>query len=164
MRELVILAVEDEPEVRAAVVRDLEAFAGTIRVDQADDVGDARAAIGEAAAAGDRIGLIVADHRLPGGESGVDLLVSLHQDPATSGIRTILLTGQAGHEDTIRAINEAGLDHYLTKPWDPAELRTVAVDLLTSYVIESGIDPLRFARELDAPRLMEAYAARGRPD
>jgi two-component system chemotaxis response regulator CheY len=162
--ELLILVVEDEPEVRAEVVRDVEAFAGRIRVEQADDVADARAAIDEIAQAGDHVGLIVADHRMPGGENGVDLLVSLKADPATRAIRTVLLTGQAGHQDTIRAINDAGLDHYFSKPWDPNELAAVSVRLLTDYVIDAPIDPLRYARELDAPRLMEAFADRGRAD
>lgn len=164
MDELVILVVEDEPEVRAEIVRDLQAFSGRIRVEQADDVADARAAIDEVAQARDQVGLIVADHRLPGSETGVDLLVSLRADPATRAIRTVLLTGQAGHQDTIRAINEAGLDHYVSKPWDPDDLIAVCRQLLTDYVIGADIDPLRYARELDAPRLMEAFADRGRPD
>ncbi len=164
MNELVILVVEDEPEVRAEVVRDLQGFAGTIRVEQADDVADARDAIDEVEQAGDRVGLIVADHRLPGGETGVDLLVSLKQGAGTGTIRTILLTGQAGHQDTIRAINDADLDHYFSKPWDPSELVAVAAGLLTDYVIGAGIDPLRYVRELDGSRLMAAFAQRGRPD
>ncbi len=163
MDELLILVVEDEPEVRAEVVRDLS-FAGMIRVEQADSVADARDALDEVERAGDHVGLIVADHRLPGGESGVDLLVSLKENPATRAIRTILLTGQAGHQDTIRAINDADLDHYFSKPWDPEELAAVAVRLLTDFVIDVGIDPLRYARELDGPRLMSAFAKRGRPD
>jgi CheY-like chemotaxis protein len=162
--ELLILVVEDEPEVRAEVVRDLESFAGTIRVEQADAVADARDAIDELERAGDHVGLIVADHRLPGGESGVDLLVSLKENPATRAIRTILLTGQAGHEDTIRAINDADLDYYFSKPWDPNELAAVAVRLLTDFVIDVGMDPLRYVRELDGPRLMAAFAKHGRPD
>jgi CheY-like chemotaxis protein len=161
--ELLILVVEDEPEVRAEVVRDLS-FAGMIRVEQADDVADARVAIDEVDRAGDHVGLIVADHRLPGGESGVDLLVSLKEDSDTHSIRTILLTGQAGHQDTIRAINDADLDHYVSKPWDPNELAAIAVRLLTDFVIDVGIDPLRYVRELDGPRLMEAFAKHGRPD
>jgi CheY-like chemotaxis protein len=164
VNELVILVVEDEPEVRAEVVRDLESFAGTIRVEQADAVADARDAIDEVEQTGDRVGLIVADHRLPGGETGVDLLVSLKEDPATSTTRTILLTGQAGHQDTIRAINDAGLDHYFTKPWNPNELAAVAVRLLTDYVIGADIDPLRYMRELDGPRLTAAFAEHGRAD
>jgi two-component system chemotaxis response regulator CheY len=162
--ELVILVVEDEAEVRAEVVRDLEAFTDSIRVEQADDVADARDAIDEAELAGDHVGLVVADHRLPGGETGVDLLVSLETSPATRRIRTILLTGQAGHQDTIRAINDAGLDHYFSKPWDPAELAAVAIRLLTDYVISTHLDPLRYVRELDGPRLVEAFSERGRPD
>jgi len=163
VNELLILVVEDEPEVRAEVVRDLS-FAGMIRVEQADDVADARVAIDEVDRAGDHVGLIVADHRLPGDESGVDLLVSLKENPDTRAIRTILLTGQAGHEDTIRAINDADLDHYFSKPWDPDELVAVAVRLLTDFVIDEGIDPLRYVRELDGPRLMAAFAEHGRPD
>ena len=110
------------------------------------------------------VGLIVADHRLPGGETGVDLLVSLKENPDTRSIRAVLLTGQAGHQDTIRAINDADLDHYFSKPWDPDELVAVAVRLLTDFVIDVGIDPLRYVRELDGPRLMAAFAKRGRPD
>ena len=163
MNELLILVVEDEPEVRAEVVRDLS-FAEMIRVEQADNVADARAALDEVDRAGDHVGLIVADHRLPVGESGVDLLVSLKKNPATHAIRTVLLTGQAGHQDTIRAINDADLDHYFSKPWDPNELAAIAVGLLTDFVIDVGIDPLRYVRELDGPRLMEAFAKHGRPD
>lgn len=156
MSELVILVVEDEPEVRGEIVRDLAAFTRRIRIDQASDVDDAEAALADARAAGDRVGLVVADHRLPG-RTGVDLLAALHADPATRPIRTILITGQAGHHDTIRAINEAALDHYVSKPWDAEELVRVARDLLTRYVVETGIDPLPYLAELDSARLLERF-------
>lgn len=160
MGELVILVVEDEPEVRAEIVRDLETFTQRIRVDEAESVDDAEAAIAEAVENGDGIGLAVVDHRLPG-RSGVDLLAALHGDPATRSIRTILITGQAGHQDTIRAINKAGLDHYIAKPWDPDELVTVAKRLLTDHVIESDLDPLAYVPELDAARLLDHYGEGG---
>ena len=163
MSELVIVLVEDEPEVRAAIVRDLASLAESVRIDEADTVDDARSAMDEAEAAGDHVGLILADHRLPG-ESGVDLLVSVHADPERRNIRTVLITGQAGHEDTIRAINEAGLDWYFTKPWDQGELVSVVIRQLTDFVIESGLDPLPFVRVLDAPRLLEQYARHTHPD
>lgn len=163
MGELVIVLVEDEPEVRAAIVRDLAPLSEGVRIDEADTVDDARGAIDEAEAAGDQVGLILADHRLPG-ESGVDLLVSVHADPERRDIRTVLITGQAGHEDTIRAINEAGLDWYFSKPWDRDELVSVVVQQLTNYVIDAGLDPLRFVRILDGPRLLEQYARHTRPD
>lgn len=163
MGELVILVIEDEPEVRDAAVRDLRRHFESIRVDEAEDADDALAALHEATGAGDRVGLIIADHRLPG-RSGVDVLVELHDAPATRAIRTVLLTGQASHADTIRAINDAALDHYVAKPWDPDELIAVAVHQLTEFVIAEGLDPLRYMRELDAPRLAQAYAARAHPD
>ncbi len=47
----------------------------------------------------------------------MDFLVELNGDPATRPIRKVLITGQAGLEDTIRAVNEADLDHYIAKPW-----------------------------------------------
>jgi response regulator RpfG family c-di-GMP phosphodiesterase len=163
MGELVIVLVEDEPEVRAAVVRDLAPLSESVRIDEADTVDDARGAIDEAEADGDHVGLILADHRLPG-ESGVDLLVSVHADPERRSIRTVLITGQAGHEDTIRAINEAGLDWYFSKPWDRDELVSVVVQQLTNYVIDAGLDPLRFVRVLDGPRLLEQYARHTSPE
>ncbi|MFN3258592.1 MAG: response regulator [Ilumatobacter sp.] len=163
MGELVIVVVEDEPEVRAAIVRDLAPLAGAVRVDEADTADDARAAMDEAAAGGDRVGLVLADHRLPG-ESGVDLLVWIHDQPTLQATRSILITGQAGHDDTIRAINHAGLDWYFAKPWDPEELVAVITQQLTTFVIEAGLDPLRYVASLDGPRLLEHYAQHTRPD
>ena len=163
MSELVVLVIEDEPEVRAAIVRDLEGALTTVRIDQASDVDDALAAMDEAAEAGDRIGLILADHRLPG-RDGVDLLVDLHRQPATASIKKVLVTGQADQQDTIRAVNDADLDHYIAKPWDRDDLVHVTIDLLTDYVIEAGLDPLAHMRDLDGARLAEAFADRGRPE
>ena len=59
MGDLVILVVEDEPEVRAAIVRDLEPLTanGAIRVDAAESVDDAEDALREAREADDQVGL-----------------------------------------------------------------------------------------------------------
>ncbi|MCB0993068.1 MAG: response regulator, partial [Acidimicrobiales bacterium] len=102
-------------------------------------------------------------HRLPG-RTGVDLLVQLHNDPATAPIRKVLITGQAGHQDTIRAINSADLDHYIAKPWTPEDLRATVVEQLTDFVIDQGLDLLDHLDVLDAPRLLEAYSRGTRPD
>ncbi|MCP3939263.1 MAG: response regulator [Actinomycetia bacterium] len=164
MNELVILVVEDEPEVRDAIVRDLESLGPKIRIDQAESVDDAEGALREAKADNDNVGLVLADHRLPG-RTGVDLLVSLHENPDTRHIRKVLITGQAGHQDTIRAINQAALDHYIAKPWEPETLLEIVVDQLTGFVIDRGMDRLAYLDVLDAPRLLEAYAdGPGRPD
>ena len=91
----------------------------------------------------------------------MDFLVQLNEDPATRPIRKVLLTGQAGLEDTIRAVNEADLDHYIAKPWTVATLHAVVREQLTDYVIENEDDLLPFVSILDGPRLMAAIAARG---
>lgn len=160
MSDVFILVVEDEPEVRDAIARDLQPFATVFRIEVAEDAVDAREAMADADERGDQIALVLADHLMPG-ELGTDFLVALHRDPATKPIHKVLITGQAGHQDTIRAINEADLNHYVAKPWDPVELQAVVRDELTDWVIANAEDVLPFVSVLDGPRLMETL--RNRP-
>ena len=160
MNRIAILVIEDEPEVREAISRDLEGFTDSFQIELAEDVADARTVMTELNASGDRVGLALCDHLLPG-ERGVDFLVELNRDPATRPIRKVLITGQAGLEDTIRAVNEADLDHYIAKPWTVENLHEVVRQQLTDYVIESAEDLLPFVAILDGARLMAAIAGRG---
>ena len=75
MSRLVILCIEDEDEVRDAVVRDLEVFEPTFLVEMAEDADDARQVVVDTAEAGDEVALVIADHRLPGMQ-GTDFLYS----------------------------------------------------------------------------------------
>ena len=157
MSRLVILCIEDEDEVRDAVIRDLEVFEPTFLVEMAEDADDARQVVADTADAGDEIALVIADHRLPGMQ-GTDFLIELHGEAATAKARKVLLTGQAGHEDTIRAINQADLDHYISKPWSPEGLHTVVREQLTEYVLENVEDVLPYVAILDGTRLLERVA------
>jgi two-component system, OmpR family, phosphate regulon response regulator PhoB len=157
---IAILCLEDEPEVRDAIVRDLRPFANHFRIETASDTSDAAAVLGELAKDGDPLGLILCDHRLPG-ETGVEFLTHIHHTPEFQATRKVLLTGQAGHQDTIRAINEGGLNRYLTKPWDPAELVGVVKSELTKYVVQSGMDPLPYLSVLEPEPLLECIGKRG---
>jgi two-component system chemotaxis response regulator CheY len=159
MNDLVILVVEDEPGVRDAVIRDLESFEPLFHVEPAEDAADAREAMEECATEGDRVALILADHLLPG-LHGTDFLIEVNASEEGKRIKKVLLTGQAGHEDTIRAINEAGLDHYVAKPWSSDELTQVVTEQLTDYVIENAADLLPYVAVLDGPRLLNAVAER----
>ena len=152
---LTILMLEDEADVRDALERDLEAFWDKVRLETAEDVDDAWAAVESIIEDGDEIALVLADHRLPG-RTGVDFLVEMVDDPRTSLAHMVLVTGQADQEDTIRALNKAGLDRYIAKPWDPDELAEVVREQLTDYVLENGIEPLPYLPVLDAVRVMEA--------
>lgn len=160
MNRIAILVLEDEPEVRAAVVRDLAPFADAFRIEASDDADDARTLIAEMNTGGDAVGLILCDHLLPG-VRGTDFLVELDTDPATASMRKVLLTGQAGHEDTIRAINQGGLDYYIAKPWNAEGLQAVVRRQLTEYVLAECEDLLPYVNILDGPRLLEAISASG---
>lgn len=156
---LAVVILEDEPEVRDAVARDLDPFADAVRIEPAEDVPDAREVTEEIAADGDVLAVVLADHRLPG-ESGVDFLVELARSPEHARVRTVLVTGQAGHEDTIRALNEAGLDHYIAKPWTADELQGTVRHQLTEFVLATGLDPLPHLRALDGARVMDLVRRR----
>ncbi len=160
MNRIVILVIEDEPEVREAIARDLQSFTGHFQVELAEDVQDARTVMDEVTTGGDRVGLALCDHLLPG-ERGVDYLVELNEEAATRSIRKVLITGQAGLEDTIRAVNEADLDHYVAKPWTVENLHDVVRGQLTDFVIDNEDDLLPYVSVLDGARLMAAIAERG---
>lgn len=157
---LTVLILEDEPAVRQALERDLASFADVVRIEAAEDVPDAWQVIAELETDGDRLALVLADHRLPG-TSGVEFLVQLLDDPRTASARKVLVTGQADQQDTIRAVNEAGLDHFIDKPWSPERLSDVVREQLTEHVIEQRLDPLPHLRALDAARVMPLLRERG---
>lgn len=149
---LAILVLEDETEVRNGLMRDLEPFMKAVRIEPAEDVDDAWEVIDELDDDDDELALILADHRLPG-KSGVDFLVDISEDDAYCP-QTCLVTGQADLEDTIRALNVAGLDHYIAKPWKQEELQETVRRLLTQYVLEQKLNPLPYMQVLDAEKVL----------
>jgi two-component system chemotaxis response regulator CheY len=161
MSNLVILCIEDEPEVRASLVRDVEPFRKICRIDEAEDASDARNAVSQCLKANEQLALVLCDHLLPG-ELGVDFMVALNRDPKTRPARKVLVTGQAGLSDTIKAVNEAGLDYYVAKPWSREDLQDVVREQLTRYVIEHVDDLLPYVSTLDGARLLEAMKDRDR--
>lgn len=149
-----ILVVEDELEVMDALVNDLEFFEQTFPIESANTAEEANQVISEIYEAGNSVGLILCDHVLPG-QNGVDLLVELQNKNGISMSRKVLVTGQAGLDDTIVAINKADLNHYIAKPWTREQLHKVVVDELTEYVIQKKVNPLTYMATLDAKRLSE---------
>ena len=156
---LAILILEDEAEVRAAVERDLLPFAEQIRMEVASDVEEAWEVIDELTEDGDVLALALCDHRMPG-TTGVEFLVQMMDDDRTAATRKVLVTGQAQLHDTVRAVNEANLDHYIAKPWDVDELHQVVRAMLTDYVEDMDIDPLPYLDVLDATRAMDLVRRR----
>ncbi len=161
--KLAMLILEDEPEVRAALERDLVGLLPTVRLEPAEDVEDAREIIAEILDDGDLLALALCDHRLPG-TTGVDFLVEMAQEEETVDTRKVLVTGQADLADTVRAVNDADLDHYIAKPWDRDELLEIVTEQLTDYVEISGINPIPHMAVLDQARALEMIRSRGRAD
>jgi DNA-binding response OmpR family regulator len=110
-RQLSVLIVD--PDVRGAQML----AEGLGRKHAVAVVGTAAAAL---AAIGRRIPtLVVTELDLPDA-SGVALLATLHARPATRHVLLMALTRRRSVRDKIAAF-EAGADHYLVKPLDPAQ-------------------------------------------
>jgi thioredoxin reductase (NADPH) len=136
----VILVVDDEPPVLAAVSRDLrKRFGARYRIVRAGSGDEALDVLRELVRRGEQIALLVADQRMPG-LSGTDYLVQARE--IVPSAKRVLLTAYADTEAAIQAINEVDLDYYLLKPWDPPdeELYPVVEDLLTTWEAGAALE------------------------
>jgi DNA-binding NtrC family response regulator len=70
----------------------------------------------------DPVHVIVADFMMPEMDGVTFLTRARERQPEAT---RILLTGYADKQNAIRAINEAGLYHYLEKPWDNEALKLI---------------------------------------
>lgn len=150
-----ILCVEDESSVLDAIMRDLVEFESVFRLEGAGDVVEAREIVADLERRRIPLALVLCDHLMPG-TNGTEFLIELGEAPATKVTRKVLVTAHAGLADTIRAVNEAGLHHYIAKPWSPGLLKKVVKEQLTEYVLAAGIPPMQFISVLDPARLSAA--------
>ncbi|HET7224805.1 MAG TPA: FAD-dependent oxidoreductase [Candidatus Eisenbacteria bacterium] len=137
MNKPAILVVDDDPQVLAAVRRDLRSrYREQYTILSAGSGDEALATVRELKARGDALALLISDQRMPGMPGNELLARSRELYPLA---RRVLLTAYADVEAAVRAINEAHLDYYLSKPWDPPEekLYPVVDDLLDSWQAES---------------------------
>lgn len=128
-----ILTVDDDPQVSAAVARDLRSRYGPeFRILRASSGAEALEVLGKLALRDQSIALIAADQRMPR-MTGIELLERAR--PHAPGAKQLLLTAYADTDVAIRAINDIGLDYYLLKPWDPPadRLYPVVDDLLDDW-------------------------------
>jgi thioredoxin reductase (NADPH) len=133
MTRPVILSVDDDREVLAAIERDLRRkYRPDYRIVTAASGPDALEAARELKRRGTPVALFLVDQRMPM-MTGTQLLAELRQ--LHPDAKRVLLTAYADTEAAIAAINEVGLHHYLMKPWDPPEQRLYPVldDLLEAW-------------------------------
>jgi thioredoxin reductase (NADPH) len=136
LKKPVILVVDDDPQVLAAVRRDLRSkYREQYTVVGAASGRDALDTARDLKARGDALALIISDQRMPN-MSGTDVLARSREFYPQA--RRVLLTAYSDIDAAVRAINEAHLHHYLSKPWDPPEdkLFPVVDDLLDDWQVQ----------------------------
>jgi DNA-binding response OmpR family regulator len=109
-----VLVADDEDDIRALVALAVGKAGCTVVA----SVGDGAAAL--AAARADLPDLAVLDVSMPGA-TGLEVCAELRTDPATAGIRILLLSAGASLDDVARGL-AAGADAYLAKPFAVAGL------------------------------------------
>jgi thioredoxin reductase (NADPH) len=132
----VLLIVDDDPQVLAAVRRDLRSrYRDHYTIIGAASGAEALATTHELKRRGDSLAMLISDQRMPG-MLGCEVLTRARE--VYPQARRVLLTAYSDIEAAVKAINEAHLDYYLSKPWDPPEERLFPIvdDLLDAWQAE----------------------------
>ncbi len=157
MSKYLILCVDDEREVLDSVIQDLDCFEEHFLLEAAESVQEAKEIIADSEQNETKLALILCDHIMPD-QTGISFLIELNQQESTKPTRKLLLTGQAGLEDTVEAVNHSSLDFYIAKPWVGGELREVVKEQLTDYMIENEPDLMPWASSLNTEKIFNAVA------
>jgi thioredoxin reductase (NADPH) len=137
MNKPVLLVVDDDPQVLAAVRRDLRSrYRQNYTVMSASSGQEALMTARELKSRGDSLAMVISDQRMPE-MPGCEVLARSREFYPQA--RRVLLTAYSDIEAAVKAINEAHLDHYLSKPWDPPEecLFPAIDDLLDAWQAEN---------------------------
>ncbi len=154
MDKLTIVYVDDQREILSTLSKDLEIFSEYVNLEECESAVEAIEIIEQIDSEGDMVAIIISDHIMPE-MSGVEFLSKMHQDSRFKKSKKILLTGQATHQDTIEAINNAKIQRYIEKPWTSEDIHSVVKRQLTNYILEKGIDYKPYMSILDQTTLLE---------
>ncbi len=133
MDKPVILTIDDDPAVLQAIARDVrKQYGSEYRIMRADSGASALEATEKLKLRGDNVALFLADQRMPGMSGVVFLQEAIAIFPMA---KRALLTAYADTNAAIESINDAHIDYYLLKPWDPPaeKLYPVLDDLLQDW-------------------------------
>jgi DNA-binding response OmpR family regulator len=119
-----VLIVDDEQHIRLLIEQTLEELLDEgVELYTAAEGDEALAAI-----QAQRPDLVFLDVMMPG-QSGLDVTRAVRADPALAGIHIVLLTAKGQAQDQAAGL-AAGADQYLTKPFDPDALLSLARSVL----------------------------------
>ncbi|TVP61760.1 MAG: response regulator [Nodularia sp. (in: Bacteria)] len=134
--KLKILVVDDEPDNLDLLYRTFRREFNVLKADSGVNALKVLAAEGEVA-------VIISDQRMPEMKGTEFLSKTLPQFPDT--VR-IILTGFTDIEDLVEAINAGQVYKYITKPWDPGELKAVVQRAAETYgLLKQRTEELRRA-------------------
>ena len=141
-----IVCVDDDRALLDGLTQQLEeAFAATHEVEGAESAQEAIQLVEELSHRMSVVEMVISDQVMPG-MKGDQLLEILHQ--RYPQMITVMLTGQAGLDSAIRAINHAGLSRYIVKPWHDDEFIMNIRELLDNFRLERENE--RLFQELQA--------------
>jgi thioredoxin reductase (NADPH) len=117
MAKPILLTVDDDPDVLRAIERDLRTqYGAEYRVISSDSPLGALDLLKGLKVRNDGVALLLADQRMPHLD-GVGFLQAARQ--LFPNAKRALLTAYADTNAAISAINQANIDYFFMKPWDP---------------------------------------------
>lgn len=132
-----MLVVDDEPDNLDLLYRTFRRDFNVLRAESGVMALEILAAEGEVA-------VIISDQRMPEMKGTEFLSKTVPQFPDTM---RIILTGFTDVEDLVEAINSGQVYKYITKPWDPNELKAVVQRAVETYdLLKQRTDELRRAQ------------------
>ena len=124
-RRPTLLVVDDDESVLRTLTADLRRrYSREFRLLSTSSPREAEQMLSTLHQRGDHLALLLSDQRMPELD-GVSLLSRSREWFPQA--KRVLLTAYSDTDAAIRAINDAQLDHYLLKPWDPPEERLYPV-------------------------------------
>jgi thioredoxin reductase (NADPH) len=133
MKKPILFALDDDLQVLRAVVRDLRnQYGKDLRIVSTTSAKEALGSLTDLKNKNESIALFLSDQRMPEMQ-GVEFLQQTKE--LFPEAKRVLLTAYSDTAAAISAINDAQLDYYLMKPWDPPEekLFPVLTDLLDDW-------------------------------
>ncbi len=133
MKRPIIFTVDDDPQVLAAISRDLRSeYKKLYKIIRTDAPAEALEALTDLKRKGEVVALFLVDQRMPQ-MLGVEFLEKAKV--VYPEAKSVLLTAYSDTDAAIKAINDVQLDYYLSKPWNPPEekLYPVLNDLLDAW-------------------------------
>ncbi len=117
MAKPILLSVDDDSDVLRTIERDLRSqYGAEYRVIGSDSPAQALDLLKQLKVRNDNVALMLADQRMPGMDGVEFLQEGMRLFP---GAKRALLTAYADTSAAISAINQANINYFFLKPWDP---------------------------------------------